>query len=161
MKRIAKLSAVLLSCLLLVASGAWFASNHPNHPVCAFLKAPTFHLNIGWSFFSNTHGLSGRWKSRDASDPQVTLDVRFGLLTCEVTETLPDGSTKRTLFTDHRNPPSGESIILSDGDRYLMTNGFKKELRLDIPDGPWTPFKDREGRTQYQRKQRTINLVRA
>ena len=92
----------------------------------------------------------------------MMLEVWVGMLNCEITETMPDGSRKRTLFTDQRHPSIATGMtILTDGDRYLEIGKSKDRLRLIVPDGNWEPFKGHDGRTQYKQNTKTIALVRA
>jgi hypothetical protein len=155
-------SVALVVILVLGLLGGWFLLQRlPKGAVGQFLDHPWQSVKSSAGFLASTSGYDGRWHTRDVDDPPVMMDVRFSVHACEVTEFLPGGGTKRTRFADRRNPPGGGGqVILSDGDRYLMVpRDGPKTLRLDIPDGPWEPFKDPAGRAQHRRKQKTIHLI--
>lgn len=150
----------MLVLIVVVFSALWYASTHPKSHIATLVDAGKLHSRAVLGFLSVTRGLDGHWQTRDSSDPKVDLNLDFGIHSCAVIEHMPDGTSRHAKFTDQRNPPFGDgSVILTDGDRYLTVcpSGI---VRLDIPDGPWTPFIDSAGRKQHKRKQKTIDLAR-
>ncbi len=112
-------------------------------------------------FISSSRRYNGVWVTKDPTATFVTIETRFDLYRCTLTETDATGKSTTTLFKDQRNPVYGnDNIILTDGDRYLMVpRDGSPTLRLDVSTGPWTSFTDATGRKQYSRPQHAIHLV--